>query len=321
MWGTNTSLEHRKSVQSENDDHFTFEYSVLCREYDYRMILWALFCLALMLIGSLESHAQKISEESRPALGEVFGTGELTLTTGAILGLGLLSVWGEEWIGPKGSSMGIPSEGSVDLRFSRWSNPHFDPKAQWLGGTPDLAGYAAPVLGLAYYIGGSVLGERGQAYGAHPHEAIAFTQGLSWAMFTTTLLKRIVGRERPYIARGKLNELDASAVEMSRSEQLLSFPSGHSTAIAATSFFVAADLSDALVSGPLRSRSAFEQAFLGRVLPYLTASGLSWMVMYSRIKDQRHWLSDTLTGATIGAFSALLSYHMHFDRQGAPRER
>jgi hypothetical protein len=30
-------------------------------------------------------------------------------------------------------------------------------------------------------------------------------------------------------------------------------------------------------------------------------------------------LSDTLTGATIGALSALFSYHMHFDSQGQPR--
>ena len=35
----------------------------------------------------------------------------------------------------------------------------------------------------------------------------------------------------------------------------------------------------------------------GRFLPYATATALSSLVMYSRIKDQRHWLSDVLTGA------------------------
>ena len=99
---------------------------------------------------------------------------------------------------------------------------------------------------------------------------------------------------------------------------LLSFPSGHSTAIAATSFFLAADLSDHLVSGPLKTKGPVTRALVGRVLPYVSAAGLSWLVMYSRIKDQRHWLSDTLTGGLIGVGSALLSYHLHFDAAGRP---
>jgi len=247
-----------------------------------------------------------------------FSTGELSLSAGALIGLGLLSWRGEAWLGPRGPSMGAPAEGSNDLRFSRWSNPNFDPSQQWLGGGPDLLGYVAPALTLTYYVGGSVIsGGRGWA-GAHPHEALAFSQGLSWAMFSTTFLKHLVGRERPYIARGARGELDASLVEMSESEQLLSFPSGHSTAIAATSFFLAADLSDHLVSGPLRGSAPVTKALVGRVLPYLSAAGLSWLVMYSRIKDQRHWLSDTLTGGLIGMGSALLSYHMHFDGEGRP---
>lgn len=249
---------------------------------------------------------------------ESFSVGELSLTTGAIIGLGLLTFKGEDWIGPKGASMGIPEEGSNDLRFSRWSNPSFDPKQQWLGGTPDLLGYAAPALTLTYYVGGSLLSGGDGWGGARPHEALAFSEGLSWAMFSTTLLKHLVGRKRPYVARGQLGELDASSVEMSESEQLLSFPSGHSTAIAATSFFLAADVSDALVSGPLKSSGPVSRALLGRVLPYMSAAGLSWLVMYSRIKDQRHWLSDTLTGGLIGMTSALLSYHLHFDGNGVP---
>ena len=255
----------------------------------------------------------------RPSLEESFGVGELSLTAGAILGFGLLSVWGTEWVGPQAPSIGAPAEGSSDLRFSRWSNPHFDPQQQWLGGVPDLAGYVAPVLGLSYYIGGSFIGGQQGYYGAYPHEALAFTEGLSWAMLTTSLFKRLVGRERPYVTRGAWGELDASAVAMSRSEQHLSFPSGHSTVIAATTFFIAADVSDALISGPLLDKDPFQRALVGRVLPYMGASFISWVVMYSRIKDQRHWLSDTLIGASIGALCASLSYHMHFDRSGVPR--
>ena len=279
-----------------------------------RTILWVLLILTVV-------PSPVKSQQVRPSVQESFGVGELTLTGGAILGLGVLSMWGGKWIGPNAASMGRPLEGSTDLRFSRWANPDFDPQTQWLGGVPDLGGYLAPALGLGYYIGGSLIGGKSGYYGAYRHEAIAFTEALSWSMLTTVLLKRLVGRERPYVARGHWGEIDASAVKMNHSEQLLSFPSGHSTAIAATTFFMAADLSDALITGPLRESTSWNRALIGRVIPYVGASTLSWIVMYSRIKDQRHWLSDTLVGTAIGGISALLSYHLHFDRHGQPYRR
>lgn len=279
------------------------------------------FCLLFAGSAGTSCFAQDVASpplENRPPILDSFSGTELVLGSTTLLGLGILSIWGEEWIGPDAPSMGAPSEGSVDLRFSRWANPDFDPKQKWLGGAPDLLGYAAPALALGYYVGGSIISGGEGWGGAHPHEAIAFAEGLSWAMFSTTLLKRIVGRERPFVARGALGEIDTDAVEMSRSERLLSFPSGHSTSIAATSFFIAADVSDALVSGPLKSKPIWVKGLVGRALPYLSATGLSWLVMYSRIKDQRHWLSDTLTGGVIGALGGLISYHIHFDSSGEP---
>lgn len=276
-----------------------------------RTILWVLLILIMVPFPVK-------SQQVRPTVQESFGVGELTLTGGAILGLGLLSMWGDKWIGPDAASMGRPLEGSTDLRFSRWANPEFDPQAQWLGGVPDLGSYLVPALGLGYYVGGSLIGGQSGYYGAYRHEAMAFTEALSWSMLTTILLKRLVGRERPYITRGHWGEVDASAVQMNRSEQLLSFPSGHSTVIAATTFFMAADLSDALITGPLKESNPWNKALTGGVLPYVGAATLSWIVMYSRIKDQRHWLSDTLVGTSIGGIAALLSYHLHFDRRGQP---
>ena len=276
-----------------------------------------------LILSTLATHLtlrERVSaqESHRPELWQDIGPGELTLTLSGLIGLGVLQVWGDQWLGSSQPSMGPPAEGSHDLRFSRWAHPSFNPKDQWLWGTPDLMGYIAPAVTLTYYVGGSVVSGGAGWGGAHPHEALAFTQGLSWAMFSTVLLKHLVGRERPYVIRGRRGEIDSSAVDMPESEQRLSFPSGHSTAIAATSFFVAADLSDALITGPLKKREPWVQAAVGRVLPYLGASAMSWFVMYSRVKDQRHWLSDTLTGALIGVTSALLSYHTHFNSRGQP---
>lgn len=282
----------------------------------WRQALISLSLLSVLLLMPLHSFSQV-----RPDLKDSFSPTELSLNTGALIGVGLLSIWGEAWLGPHGPSMGPPAEGSNDLRFSRWANTNFNPQEQWLGGVPDYTGYIVPALGLAYYVGGALIQPQQGFYGAYPHEAVAFSQALSWSMFSTTFLKHLVGRERPYVSRSRTGEIDASGVNMSRSEQLLSFPSGHSTAIAASSFFIAADISDALVHGPLKNHTPFARYMLGRFLPYVSATALSSLVMYSRIKDQRHWLSDTLTGALIGAGSALLSYHLHFDQYGQVRQR
>ena len=77
----------------------------------------------------------------------------------------------------------------------------------------------------------------------------------------------------------------------------------------------------ASVHGALKDHSPIIRYILGRILPYATATALSSLVMYSRIKDQQHWLSDTLVGALIGAGSALLSYRIHFNQYGQVRSR
>ena len=111
--------------------------------------------------------------QSRPDLKDSFSKTELTLSSGALIGTGLLKVWGNSWIGPHSPSMGPPHEGSNDLRFSRWASPNFNPQQQWLSGLPDYSGYVVPILGLTYYLGGSVINPQQGFYGAHPHEAIA----------------------------------------------------------------------------------------------------------------------------------------------------
>ena len=83
-------------------------------------------------------------------------------------------------------------------------------------------GYAAPAIGIAYYLGGAYLVSEDRHM-----ELILMKRLLLRKVYPgqclPTLLKRLVGRERPYVTRDKLGEIDASAVDMARSEQLL-FP-------------------------------------------------------------------------------------------------
>ncbi len=150
------------------------------------------------------------------------------------------------------------------------------------------------------------------------HELLAFTEAFAWTMIVTNSLKLIVGRARPFTVR---EDIDTEAVGEPEKEYFLSFPSGHSASAAATSTFLALDLSDHLVHHTLKDSHPALRYGVGYGAPLLGAVGVSWTVMYSRIKDQRHWLSDTLTGAMIGAGFSSLFYVMHFDRQGQPRKR
>ena len=143
-----------------------------------------------------------------------------------------------------------------------------------------------------------------------------FAQSLLWTQLVTITLKHLIGRERPFVIRAQRDAFNIDEIVMKKSERILSFPSGHSSIMAATSFFVAADISDHLIKETFSKSGMTTQIIMGRILPYTVATLGTWFVMYSRVKDQRHWLSDTLTGGAIGAMIALFSYHSHFDSLG-----
>ena len=281
--------------------------------------IWGYVILPIVLTFQVqEIRAQYFSAPSeRPLITETIHSGDLSVNLAAAVGALTLSIWGQRVLGHPSPSIGAPSEGSYDLRFSYSATPLFDPKQQWLGGLPDYMGYVAPIIGSVYYVSASFLNDRDWRRGSI-HEAYAFAQTIAWTQFITTSLKYLVGRERPFVVRAQRDGFSVDDVKMRTSERLLSFPSGHSSTIAATSFFIAADLSDFLVNDLLKNQVSSTQVLIGRVLPYSAALITSWFVMYGRIKDQRHWLSDTLAGGLIGMGAALLIYHTRFDSAGEP---
>jgi membrane-associated phospholipid phosphatase len=94
---------------------------------------------------------------------------------------------------------------------------------------------------------------------------------------TTTIVKLLVGRYRPNSGRGAYRFSPFSNSDAS-------FPSGHATA----AFALAASVSDEVRWAP---------ATVGLY-------GLAALTAWSRLNDDKHWLSDVLAGAAVGVTSA-----------------
>ena len=283
-------------------------------------------CLCALSVENAYAHDEPelgVPQEVEPAPLPVlanFSPFELSMIGLATAGAATIQIGGHAIFGDPIPGMSAPHPRSVDWRVSRWANPEPDPDTQWLRAIPDLAGYVLPAGIIGYYSIGAVgaLFERDFIFEDGRHEFIAFLEAFYWTVLTVNALKFTVGRQRPYSVRP---DVDAEAFGIDPSEQNLSFPSGHSASAAAASFFLFHDLSDSLVSETLAEAHPVVRWGLGYALPLVSAAGMTWVVMYGRIRDQRHWLSDTLVGAGIGLGFSSFFYTMHFDENGEPRRR
>lgn len=273
-----------------------------------------LLCLLLPLVSFAQSKKQKDVD-----FFDNYSKLELGITGVAALSAVTLIGFGHDIFGDPIPGMGTPDPGSVDWRFSHWANPNPDPTKQWLGGIPDYAGYAMPALAIGFYTLGTVGSALSDDFfmDSRKHELAAYVSSISWTMLTVNALKLMVGRNRPFTVR---DDIDKSKVNEPLKEQVISFPSGHSGSAAATMTFLFLDASDYLVREVFADSHGVVKFTAGRLLPALLAGGVTWTVMYGRIKDQRHWLSDTLVGAMIGTGISTLVYTLHFDQDGNPRQ-
>jgi len=105
------------------------------------------------------------------------------------------------------------------------------------------------------------------------------------AGLTTGIFKRVVGRSRPNEAVGAFQFHPFTSLKDSAGVQTRgAFPSGHTTAAFAVATSLAEDINNPWASVAL----------------YTIAAGAAW----SRIYDNRHWLSDTMFGAALGVTAA-----------------
>jgi membrane-associated phospholipid phosphatase len=143
------------------------------------------------------------------------------------------------------------------------------------GEAPYYAGISLGVLGV-----GIVAGNPGvRRAGARLVAAVVVSAAEMEA------IKRVVGRSRPNEGVGAFSFHPFTSLKDSAgAETRGAMPSGHVTA----AFAVATSLSDDIKSP------------LVHVLLYTAATGTA----FSRINDNRHWLSDTAMGAVLGIFTA-----------------
>lgn len=117
--------------------------------------------------------------------------------------------------------------------------------------------------------------------GLHAGEAIVVSG------VTTSLLKAVAGRQRPYVVSGDADDFTPFHVGGGHT----SFPSGHTT----VAFAFASAVTAELATGSSRS------AWIAGPLLY----GGAGLVGLARMYDDKHWASDVVLGAGIGTLAGI----------------
>lgn len=183
---------------------------------------------------------------------------------------------GRWWVAPAavGAAVGVfLIDGSVQRLVQRNKDEVWDgvaPAVRRFGEAPVFAGVPAVLLA-----GGLLLGDDGLAgMGSHALETGAV------AGISVTLLKYVLARNRPSTGC-------ASSPSGREGDCSGAFPSGHTTMAFALAGSLARDI-----------RRPWATAIL-----YTAAGATAW----SRLYDDRHWLSDVAVGALLGEASARLA--------------
>jgi membrane-associated phospholipid phosphatase len=169
-------------------------------------------------------------------------------------------------------------------RSLRWSN------ARYAAATSDASAFlATPVAGIAgLALAASADGERGHI----ARDALLVAESAAVAGVATQLVKFSVGRERPYAH-------DRAGLRFRASpDQNLSFLSGH-TSLA---------FSIATAAGTVASLRDYR----GAPFVWLAAMPIAVLTGYLRIAADKHYLTDVLAGAIVGAAAGVvvpLAFH------------
>jgi membrane-associated phospholipid phosphatase len=133
-------------------------------------------------------------------------------------------------------------------------------------------------------LGGTWLAARAASDRDGRREAGTMFEAAVFASLSTEVLKKVAGRERPFVSGDKSGFGEGGS----------SFPSGHVSA----AFAIGAVLAE---SGNDRQR------WLRRILGY----GVGAITAYERMNHDQHWFSDTVAGAGVGIATARFLMKRH----------
>jgi membrane-associated phospholipid phosphatase len=130
--------------------------------------------------------------------------------------------------------------------------------------------YIGPVLGVTWLAG------RATGHPGVSRSALRIAGGIAASAAVSGSVKFVAGRSRPSESPGDADAFNSFSGRMA-------FPSGHTT------------VAFALASG-------IDQETSARWVPYVVYP-LAGLVGWSRMRDNRHWASDVLTGALVGTWT------------------
>jgi hypothetical protein len=188
---------------------------------------------------------------------------------------------------------GIGSDGAVHVnRADQWARSHWrwrdEARADRLSDVTAGAALAWPMVGL--------LAVHRGARGEWGRDQIVAAESIAVSMAASRVIKRALRRPRPGVV------FDREPVD--EPNDVHAFVSGH-----AASTFAAA-----VSAGAISSRRSSDHA---RWI-WMTGIGLATSTSYLRVAADRHYLTDVLGGAAVGATVGWLMPHLFEDRRAGP---
>lgn len=177
------------------------------------------------------------------------------------------------------------------------SSPNLFPESE--GGIQEFGNAVPEYIVTAYSLGFAGLiaaAPKGERW----HHLKGYGEAVMTTMALTEIAKNIVGRHRPHYQEGMAEEVDLRR----------SFFSGHASITAAGTVYV----------GLYLSRNLLPKPSLLKTVGVLALGGLLVGVPYSRVVDNRHHLSDVLTGGVVGSAVATAFYVYQQSRFANARE-
>lgn len=241
-----------------------------------------LLCSLLALVLALPLGAQAVAPDSTPPPSPAFGAPEVrgfALTFAA----GGLAYFADQAVRDAVRGSG-PQGASVLDAVAGYGNPY---------GSPGVLALSAVMYGSGLLTKRPMIA----ATGLRGLEAIAVS-GL-----VTATIKGLAGRKRPAISPDDPGSF-AWLRGMREGGDYQAVPSGHTTA--AFAFATAAHLE-------VKRRAPRHARWVG-----FAVYGSALTTAYGRMHDDRHWLSDVVTGAGIGSVTAAAIHRWHSTRPADP---